>query len=223
MRSVWRMLSTSQRTLSSPLDLTRAKADLHQLGNLLRSSRYFGALAFLLQNDQHARVRASDHAKPLSPAILSRSGFPRQWLAVVLAFLAFLFVFVDRCGVSVKSINPSTTSSILSSSRSILAAGPGICRDSHRTRGNGHDHVLQAFLDPLGDFDLTLRVRSSTEPISRMYMRTGSWCGRILSPAWRLRPRRLPRRHRRRRHWARPRTSVVSRPEPRRRPGSPCR
>ena len=36
------------------------------------------------------------------------------------------------------------------------------------------DHVLEAVLDALGDFDFALAVRSSTEPISRMYMRTGS-------------------------------------------------
>jgi len=77
------------------------------------------------------------------------------------------------------SIRPSTTSF---DARLVLFDLVGELEDlAHRGRARADrlDHVAQAFSMRLAISISPSRVSSSTEPISRMYMRTGSWSAEL--------------------------------------------
>ena len=75
---------------------------------------------------------------------------------------------------SLKSMSPSTRSSIFCSSFSILSAISRICPT---VIGHAEMAMIMCFRPSSMRLAISIspsRVRSSTEPISRMYMRTGS-------------------------------------------------
>ena len=94
------IVDLATHAVAKPFDLACAEANLHQLGgNLLLQLEVLRRLvAFLLQNGEHARVQASNHREALESRDLEPlQVFRGDRSAVVLAFLAFLFIFVDRC------------------------------------------------------------------------------------------------------------------------------
>ena len=160
LRSIWRMLSTSRaHAVAQPLDLARREADLHQLGrNLLLQLEVLRRLvAFLLQHDEHAREELADRRRSARARRPSAARGSRAAIAPASSSSSSLFDSSSSSSIasscSLKSIRPSTRSSILSSSLLDLVGEVEDLRDRHRARRDRHDHVLQAFLDPLGDLD----------------------------------------------------------------------
>ncbi len=160
LRSICRMLSTSVRTLSHSFSTCRAEKRIciSSACTFFCSSRYLGALWPSFSAPRASARRACGScANRASAATFSRSRFsaamapasPSSSLASTSSSTSS-----SASSASLKSIRPSTRSSILNSSFSILAGEIEDLRDRHRARRDRHDHVLQAFLDPLGDLDL---------------------------------------------------------------------
>ncbi len=160
MRSICRMLSTSVRTrVAQPLDLARREADLHQLGlHLLLQLEVLGRLVpFLLQHDEHPREEPADRREArergdLEPLEVLRGD--GAGVALVLVFLDVVVGVLERVELLVE-IHQAVDQVV--DLELVLLDPVGELedlRDRHRAGRDRHDHVLQAFLDPLGDLDL---------------------------------------------------------------------
>ncbi len=179
LRSIWRMLSTSQRTLSQSRSTWRAakRICISSAEIFFCSSRYFGALWPSFCSTPSMRV----YRRRITPKRVERGDLEALEVlggdraAVVLGFLAFLdFLVVHRLELLVEI--HQAVDDVVDLQLVALDLGGELedLRDRHRTGRDRHDHVLEAFFDPLGDLDFAFAGQSSTEPISRMYMRTGS-------------------------------------------------
>ena len=98
LRSIWRMLSTSDaHAVAQLLDLARGEADLHQLAlTFFCSSRYFGALwPSFCSTDEHPRVELADRREARERRDLQTLEILRGDRAGVAFVLARLDVVVD--------------------------------------------------------------------------------------------------------------------------------
>ena len=180
LRSIWRMLSTSERTLSQSFSTWRAEKRIciSSFCTFFCSSTYLGALCPSFCSTTSIRAWSFRIvANRVSAATLRRSRFsaaiapasPSSSLASTSSSTSS-----SASSASLKSIRPSTRSSILNSSFSILLARSRICAT---VIGQAEIAMIMCFRPSSIRLAISIspsRVRSSTEPISRMYMRTGS-------------------------------------------------
>ena len=180
LRSIWRMLSTSVRTESHSRSTWRAenRICISSAEIFFCRSRYFAALwpSLVSTTSIFAKSRRMV-AKRSSAATLRRSRFSAAMApASPSSSSSSLSSLVSSIEVncSLKSIRPSTRSSILISSLAILSASVRIWAT---VIGHAEIAMIMCFKPSSIRLAMTIspsRVRSSTEPISRMYMRTGS-------------------------------------------------
>ncbi len=161
LRSIWRMLSTSQRTLSHSRSTWRAEKRIciSSAEIFFCSSRYFLRLvAFLLQHRRaSACTGARIAAKRSSAATLSRSRFSAAIAPLSASSSSSSsqrVLVVHRLELLVEVHQPVDEFVDLELVLLDLAGELEDLRDRRRAGRDRHDHVLQAFLDALGDLDL---------------------------------------------------------------------
>ncbi len=163
------VVDLATHAVAQTFDLARGEADLHQLGRdlLLQIEILLRPVAFLLQHHEHPGIKAADRPEALQRRDLEPlQVFGRDRTAVGFLFVEFLerVLVVHRLELLVEIHQPVDDVVDLEFVLFDLGCELEDLRDGHRAGRDRHDHVLQAFLDPLGDLDLALARQQLDRP-----------------------------------------------------------